>query len=66
MLVKSYHLDLDIGESTDVAAQQPDVVQRLLALAEQAREELGDTLTKRTGKGVREPGRVEKSYSRKQ
>ena len=34
------------------------MVKRLEALAEQAREELGDSLTKRTGKGVREPGRI--------
>jgi hypothetical protein len=33
-------------------------VKRLEAYAEQAREELGDSLTQRTGKGVREPGRV--------
>ena len=53
-----YDLEADIGETTDVAAQHPDVVKRLLALAEQAREELGDTLTGRTGKGVRPPGRM--------
>jgi hypothetical protein len=34
-------------------------VKNLELLAESVREELGDQLTKRTGKGVREPGRVE-------
>jgi hypothetical protein len=45
-------------EKTDVAAANPQVVQRLLTFAETCRAELGDTLTKRTGKGSREPGRV--------
>jgi arylsulfatase A len=53
-----YNLKDDIGEKTDVAEQHPEIVQRLLAFAEQARSELGDSLTNRTGSGVREPGRV--------
>ena len=48
-----YDLASDIGEGTDVAAQHPDIVQRLAAAAEQARAELGDALTKRTGTGTR-------------
>ena len=38
-----------------VSGKHPDVVERLLALAEEAREELGDSLTGRTGTGVRSP-----------
>jgi arylsulfatase len=53
-----YDLDNDISETTDLADKHPDVVKRLEIFAEQAREELGDSLTQRTGKGVREPGRV--------
>ncbi len=53
-----YDLVSDITESTDVAAQHAEIVSRLEAEAEKAREELGDALTKRTGKGVREPGKV--------
>jgi len=53
-----FDLVSDIGETTDIAIQNPEIVKRLEALAEQAREELGDSLTKRTGKGVREPGRI--------
>lgn len=53
-----YDLAADVGESRDVSAAHPDVLQRLLALAEQARDDLGDALTDRKGKGVREPGRV--------
>jgi arylsulfatase len=35
-------LENDIGETTDVSDQHPRVVQRLLALAESMREDLGD------------------------
>jgi arylsulfatase A-like enzyme len=53
-----YDLEADVGEAHDVAAQHPDVVQRLQALAEKARVDMGDALTKRVGSGTREPGRV--------
>ena len=53
-----FDLVSDIGEATDISTQNPEIVKRLEALAEQAREDLGDSLTKRTGKGVREPGRI--------
>jgi arylsulfatase A len=52
-----YDLANDDGETTDVAAQHPEVVSKLLAVAERARIELGDSLTKREGRGVRSPGR---------
>jgi len=53
-----YDLEADIGEKRDVAREYPDIVAGLQALAEKAREELGDALTNRKGKGVREPGRL--------
>jgi len=53
-----YDLVNDLGEATDVATQHADIVQRLKAEAEKARLELGDALTKQTGKGQREPGRL--------
>jgi arylsulfatase A-like enzyme len=53
-----YDLVADVGETTDVASAHPDVVARLQDVAEKAREDLGDSLSKRTGRGVREPGRV--------
>lgn len=52
-----YDLERDIGESVDVAAKHPDVVSRLQALGQKAREDLGDKLTNTVGRGVREPGR---------
>ena len=54
-----FNLVNDGAEKVDVAAQHPDVVKRLTALAEKAREELGDSLTKRTGTGERKPGMVQ-------
>jgi arylsulfatase len=53
-----YDLQNDVSETTDVAAQNPEIVKHLEALAEQARADLGDTLTSREGAGVREPGSV--------
>jgi arylsulfatase len=53
-----YDLERDVREVTNVAARHPEIVQRLLAFAEQARADLGDTLTQRKGSGVRELGRV--------
>jgi arylsulfatase A len=52
-----YDLANDLGETTDVTSQHPEIVEQLLAVAERARTELGDSLTKRTGRGVRPPGR---------
>jgi arylsulfatase A-like enzyme len=56
--VSLFDLEADPNETTDVAGANPEVVKRLEALAEKAREDLGDKLTGRTGRGVREPGRI--------
>ena len=53
-----YNLDDDIGEQHDVAAEHPEIVERLSALAEKARADLGDGHQKRKGAGVRPAGRV--------
>lgn len=53
-----YNLHDDIGEQRSVAAEHPGVVQRLLALADQCRDDLGDTIVKREGKGLRPAGTV--------
>ena len=53
-----YDLVADIGETRDLSAQQPEVVARLQVLTEKARADLGDSLTQRTGRGLREPGRA--------
>ena len=51
-----FDLKNDVGETTDVAEDHPEVVARLEAIAERARHDLGDTLTKRQGVGVRPHG----------
>lgn len=53
-----YDLREDIREERNVAAQHPDIVKRLEAEAERAREDLGDSLTRRPGTGRREPGKL--------
>lgn len=53
-----YNLERDPGETTNVFDQHPEIVEKLQRLAEQAREQLGDSATKREGKGARTPGRV--------
>lgn len=53
-----YNLRTDPGETHNVTGEHPGELTRLLGLAEDARQELGDSLTRRNGRGVREPGRV--------
>jgi arylsulfatase A-like enzyme len=53
-----FDLEKDVGETTNVAAKNPDVVKQLMAFVERARADLGDSLTNREGKNVREPGRL--------
>ena len=54
-----YNLRQDLAERVNVIADHPEVRDRLLVLAEGAREELGDRRLQRVGSGVRPPGRVE-------
>jgi arylsulfatase A len=49
-----FNLQTDVGETTDVADQHPDVVARLSELAAVMRKELGDD--KRKGSGIRPAG----------
>jgi len=48
-----YDLHADLGETTDVQAKHPEIVERLQGYAERARVDMGDSLTKRVGKNVR-------------
>ncbi|MFH1920046.1 MAG: sulfatase [Planctomycetota bacterium] len=59
-----FDLENDVGETTDVAGEHPDVVARIRALADRMRAELGDASTKQQGSGVREPGRLEEGDPR--
>ncbi len=51
-----FDLETDVGETQNVAAENPDVVAAIQALAEAARTELGDG--KQKGAGVRPAGRL--------
>ncbi len=53
-----YDLENDIGELDNVSVQNPEVVAKLTAFAEVARDDLGDALTKRVGKNLRPAGRL--------
>lgn len=53
-----FNLDSDIGETKDVIAQHSDIAKQMQDLADKMRQELGDSLTKTTGSGVRQPGMV--------
>ncbi len=53
-----FDLEADRAETTNVAEQHADEVSRLMALADQARQELGDSATKQTGRGVRQSGQL--------
>ena len=54
-----YHLSNDISETTDVAADNPHLVEIMLRLAGKARADMGDALTGTAGTNLREPGRVD-------
>jgi arylsulfatase len=53
-----YNLGTDIGEQKSVLKDHLDVAERLRALAQEAREDLGDALTGTKGKNVRPPGKA--------
>ncbi|WP_232834945.1 sulfatase family protein [Pleomorphovibrio marinus] len=52
-----YNLKDDIKESRNVIDENPQIVQEMMALADRAREDLGDALTNKEGKNRREVGR---------
>lgn len=54
-----YDLRRDPGERYDVMASYPEIVKKLEKMADEAREDLGDDLTKNPGKNRREPGRIQ-------
>ena len=53
-----FDLKQDVGETSDLAAEHPEVVERLKRYAAQVRDELGDKLTQREGRGIRGPGEL--------
>jgi arylsulfatase len=53
-----YDLKNDVSETTNVADQHPEVIEKLMQSAGRIRADLGDSLTKTPATGTRPPGRV--------
>jgi arylsulfatase A len=53
-----FDLASDVGETMNVIAQHPEVAQRLRALADQIRDDIGDSATNQEGKNRRPVGRL--------
>ncbi|MBI2477940.1 MAG: sulfatase [Planctomycetia bacterium] len=53
-----FDLENDLGETTNVAEQHPEIVERIKRLAAEMRADLGDTRTKQQGTGIRPPGKI--------
>ena len=53
-----YDLTDDPVEAVNLASEHPEVVARMVAMADQARASLGDRLTSTNGTDVRQPGRI--------
>ncbi|UCF42250.1 MAG: sulfatase-like hydrolase/transferase [Planctomycetota bacterium] len=56
--VALYDLEVDVGEKYDVAAENPEVVERMMKLIEKMRKGLGDSITGVEGAKRREPGKL--------
>jgi arylsulfatase A-like enzyme len=59
-----FDLENDVGETTNVAEQHPEIVAKIQQLADRMRADLGDSATKKTGSGRREPGRLQPGDAR--
>ena len=53
-----FDLGTDPGEANNVASKRPEVVKELMKVVEQARDDLGDSLTGRVGRNVRQVGKL--------
>jgi arylsulfatase A-like enzyme len=58
-----YDLESDPAEQKSVIQDHPDIAKKLIALAEAAREDLGDSKRNMTGKNVRPVGHAERDSS---
>lgn len=61
--VTLFDLAADPGETRDLAGDYPDVVERLLALVDAARVDIGDALTETVGVNARPAGFVDEPWS---
>ncbi len=56
--IELYDLSTDISETVDVAAEHPEIVEKIQSLGDEIRNELGDKLTDKVGRGTRLIGEV--------
>mgnify|MGYP003648120206 CR=1 FL=1 len=56
-----FDLSQDPNETTDISASNPEILAKLNQFADEARADLGDTLTESEGSGLRKVGRVEQN-----
>lgn len=56
-----YNLNDDIGETNNLVAQYPKIVEELKIIGDSAREELGDRIQNKKGNAVRKPGRMQQA-----
>jgi hypothetical protein len=59
-----FDLENDVGETKDLNDQHPEIVAAIEKLADQMREDLGDSARHMTGSGRRSAGRLEKGDKR--
>lgn len=57
--IELYDLSNDISETTDVAADNPEIVEKIKSLGDKIRTDLGDKLTGKVGVGTRSIGSIE-------
>lgn len=57
--IELYDVENDIGETNNVADDNPEVVAKIKSLANEMRSRLGDSLLELEGSETREPGRLE-------
>ena len=57
--IELYDLSTDIGETKNVASENPEVVEKIKSLGDKMRTKLGDKLTDQVGTGNRPIGKVE-------
>ncbi|WP_136467728.1 sulfatase [Flagellimonas onchidii] len=57
--IELYDVENDISETKNVAAEHPEVVERIKLLANEMRTRLGDSLLELEGTETREPGRLD-------
>lgn len=53
-----YNLELDISESKDLKSIYPNIIKTMQSLADEMRQDLGDSFLQIKGMGVRNPGKI--------